>query len=205
MNVQDVRATLATVLDPEMPINIVDLGIVTDVRVHSDNQACTAHDADAPSVSHGSAPAIQNPKSKIQNPEACRVEVDITPTFIGCPALDVLREEIEWKLRTLGATDIRVRFVNDPPWSVERITDAGREALRKHGVTVPQRGSLQKTVGPDGSPIVPLTIGGSPAFAACPYCGSDQTHMESQFGPTRCRMIYYCDACRNQFEHMKPV
>lgn len=197
MNTEDVQAALATVLDPEMPINIVDLGIVTGVRIGG--EAAAREDVVG-------AASIQNPKSKIQNQEvgATDVEVTITPTFVGCPALDVLREEIEWKLRTLGAARVRVTFVNDPPWSVERISDAGREALRRHGVTVPQRGSLQRS-GQTGSPLVALTVAGSPTIADCPYCGSSDTRMESPFGPTRCRMIYYCSACRNQFEHMKPV
>jgi ring-1,2-phenylacetyl-CoA epoxidase subunit PaaD len=166
MSVEAVYSVLRTVLDPEMPINIVDLGIVADVRV--------LHDA---------------------------VEVDVTPTFVGCPALDVLRQDIGSKLRTAGAGEARVRYIHEPPWSVERISDAGRAALRAHGVTVPAHGSVDAA---GEAALVPLTISGVEAIA-CPYCGSQQTRQESRFGPTRCRMIYYCDACRNQFEHMKAI
>jgi ring-1,2-phenylacetyl-CoA epoxidase subunit PaaD len=161
-----VHSVLRTILDPEMPINIVDLGIVADVRC-----------------------------------DDAGVEVHITPTFIGCPALDVLRDEIVRRLRAAGAGDARVRFVHDPPWSVERITDAGREALRVHGVTVPQHGAARSLA---GTTLVPLTQS-SGAPVACPYCGSARTSMESPFGPTRCRTIYYCTACQNQFEHMKAI
>lgn len=194
---QKIDAILRTVLDPEMPVNIVDLGIVADVRVEGGE----------------------------------RVAVDITPTFVGCPALDVLRADIEKRLRSAGASAVNVRFVNDPVWSVERISDAGREALRQHGVTVPARGSVrpngpgccgasgvadsrekltnaanggsQTTATCPTTPLVPLTISAEPV--ACPFCGDRRTHLESRFGPTRCRTIYYCDACKNQFEHMKAI
>lgn len=129
------------------------------------------------------------------------VEVDVTPTFVGCPALDVLREDIITRLRAAGAREARVRFVHDPPWSVERISASGREDLRKHGVTVPARGSVASSQTPG---FVSLTVSGAEP-AECPNCGSRQTKLESRFGPTRCRMIYYCEACRNQFEHMKPI
>src|SRR5262245_30185204 len=111
------QSVLQSVLDPEMPINIVDLGIVADVR-----------------VSNG------------------LVEVDVTPTFVGCPALDVLRDDIVSKLRAAGAAAAAVRFVHDPPWSVERISAAGREGLKLHGVTVPARGAPSSSAG-----LVPLT------------------------------------------------
>lgn len=166
MNRHEVEAILRTVDDPEMPINIVDLGIVSKVRA-----------------------------------EGGAVEVEITPTFVGCPALDVLRATILDRLRAAGAADPRVTFVNDPPWTVERISDAGRAALRAHGVTTPERGFPRQLA---ASGFVSLTIS-SIESVECPYCGSDRTHLESPFGPTRCRMIYYCDACRNQFEHMKAI
>jgi ring-1,2-phenylacetyl-CoA epoxidase subunit PaaD len=157
---------LREILDPEMPINIVDLGIVERVEINGVD-----------------------------------VEVDLIPTFVGCPALDMLRNLVCAKLQALGAATVTVRFLNDPPWSVDRITDEGREALRAHGVTVPMRAASQLPAGPI---LVPLSRGGD-ARIACPYCGSTDTRMESAFGPTRCRTIYHCEACKNPFEHMKPI
>lgn len=166
ISLDDIRSILRTILDPEMPINIVDLGIVADVRC-----------------------------------DDAGVEIDITPTFVGCPALDVLRAEIVGRLRAAGAMNVQVRFIHDPPWSVKKISDDGRAALRVHGVTVPQHGTR---IGSAAATLVPLSI--SPAESvACPYCGSLRTNMESAFGPTRCRTIYYCAGCRNQFEHMKAI
>ncbi len=154
----EVLATLATILDPEMPISIVDLGIVENVQIVPLGPAADEH----------------------------RVLITITPTFVGCPALDMIRDQIRRRIGELPrVADVEVRFVNDPPWTVGRISPAGRESLRQHGVTVP------------------LTVGGAPRNIRCPYCDSPDTQLESRFGPTRCRMIYYCPACRNSFEHLK--
>ena len=165
---------LRTVQDPEMPISIVDLGLVEDVRVEAGSEGAT-------------------------------VAIDILPTFVGCPALEMIADQITDALRALDGVDrTDVRFVYDPPWSVDRISPAGRASLRDHGVTVPDRGSALPVPGHSGgfSPgAVELRI----SAVKCPFCSSDQTKLESMFGPTRCRMIYYCAACRNSFEHMKRV
>jgi ring-1,2-phenylacetyl-CoA epoxidase subunit PaaD len=171
----DVQAVLQTIPDPEMPISIVDLGIVHDVRLEP--LGC-------------------------ESARQLRAVVEIIPTFVGCPALHVLQRDIEQRVADLpGIEEVTVRFVNDPPWSVDRISDAGRESLRKFGVTVPSRNGPP----PSGDPVVQLTVSGKPETIACPFCGSDNTRLDSPFGPTRCKMIYYCEACRNAFEHLKRV
>jgi ring-1,2-phenylacetyl-CoA epoxidase subunit PaaD len=142
---------LRTIDDPEMPISIVDLGIVEDVR---------ADDAE-------------------------HVTVELLPTFVGCHALTFIEDEIRKRLQALPAVeavDVQVRY--DPPWTVDRVSPAGREALRRLGITVPAA---------DGEQPV------------CPFCGSADVQLESSFGPTRCKMIYHCNACRNPFEHLKRI
>jgi len=213
VTVDEVRDVLGTILDPEMPISIVDLGIVVDVRIRNADQNPARQ-------GRGEAPAVRS------------VEIDIAPTFVGCPALDVIRDEVRRRVGQLPAVaDVRVTFVNDPPWSVDRISAAGREALRRFGVTTPARGLAARAGGGadanagDASgmddaagggrrgTLVPLTVSAAlagpdtptPEAVACPFCGSTQTHLESAFGPTRCKMIFYCDACRNSFEHLKRV
>lgn len=149
---------LKTIDDPEMPITIVDLGIVDDVRI------------DAANPPH--------------------VDIDILPTFVGCPALPVIEETIRRKVgKLVGVGDVGVHFKFDPPWSVDRISAEGRASLKKYGLTVPHREEAAE------EPVAP----------PCPFCGSTQVHLESPFGPTRCRMIYYCETCRNPFEHLKRV
>ena len=93
-----------------------------------------------------------------------------------------------------------MRFIYDPPWSVDRISDSGRRDLAAHGVTVPDRGSTLGVPGHAGGAVELRT-----SVIPCPFCQSDDTTLESLFGPTRCRSIYYCRACRNTFEHLKRV
>jgi ring-1,2-phenylacetyl-CoA epoxidase subunit PaaD len=115
------------------------------------------------------------------------VEIDLLPTFAGCPALDVIREDVEAAIRKLTSdADLHVRFVNDPPWTTDRISLGGREALGAYGI----------------APPVLLRIGRKETVT-CPYCGSEQTTLESAFGPTPCRTVRYCSSCRNPFEGFK--
>jgi ring-1,2-phenylacetyl-CoA epoxidase subunit PaaD len=125
------------------------------------------------------------------------VEIELLPTFAGCPALDVIREDAERAARAVaGDRKVRVCFVYSPPWTSDRITPAGREALRSYGLTPPGEGLV----------IVPLASLGTTAVepVPCPFCGSTDTNMESAFGPTLCRSTHFCRACRNPFEAFKP-
>jgi ring-1,2-phenylacetyl-CoA epoxidase subunit PaaD len=125
------------------------------------------------------------------------VEVDLLPTFVGCPALDVIREEVEGAVRGIaGGREVRVRFVYSPPWTSDRITPDGREALRSYGLTPPGEGGT--------TAFVPLAALGAHQAATCPFCGSEDTVLESAFGPTLCRSTHFCRACRNPFEAFKP-
>lgn len=121
-----------------------------------------------------------------------RVEVDLLPTFTGCPALDVIREAVERAVGMIPHVQrVEVRYLLSPAWSSDRVTERGRAALQAFGIAPPRR------EGPAAA---------RPAQnVACPYCGSTATVLESDFGPTRCRTIYYCRACRNPFEKMKEV
>jgi ring-1,2-phenylacetyl-CoA epoxidase subunit PaaD len=121
------------------------------------------------------------------------VAVTMTPTFSGCPALDVIRHDIEAAVRGLGADQVTVRVVLHPAWSTEWITDEGREKLRQFGLAPPPRHA--------GDPV-------SVAFfdlTECPRCGSTNTSLRNAFGPTLCRMIWYCNECRDAFEQFKPL
>lgn len=110
------------------------------------------------------------------------IEIDLLPTFIGCPALDVIRLDVERAAAPFAAErPVRVRFVYDPPWTTDRITERGREALRGFGI---------------GPPLLQIRM-------PCPYCGSLDTIVESDFGPTLCRTVRYCNGCKNPFEGFK--
>jgi ring-1,2-phenylacetyl-CoA epoxidase subunit PaaD len=121
------------------------------------------------------------------------VSVTMTPTFSGCPALDVMRRDIETAVRGLGVEQVTVHVVLHPAWSTEWISDEGREKLRRFGLAPPPRHA--------GDPV-------SVAFfdlAECPRCGSTNTSLRNAFGPTLCRMIWYCNECRDAFEQFKPL
>lgn len=115
------------------------------------------------------------------------VRVTCLPTFVGCPALDAIREDIGKALTQIGATP-EVTFVYSPPWTTERITEDGRRKLEEYGLA------------PPGSRTLTLLSPGR-----CPFCGSGDTVLESPFGPTACRATCYCRACRNPYEKFKEI
>jgi ring-1,2-phenylacetyl-CoA epoxidase subunit PaaD len=121
-----------------------------------------------------------------------RVRVALTPTFAGCPAVEVMRAASEQRIRELGVENVSVQITFDPPWNSDRISPEGRRKLREFGLAPPRlHGSA-----PD---LVQLLI------VECPYCGSADTKLESAFGPTLCRAIHYCNHCRQSFEQFKPL
>ena len=122
------------------------------------------------------------------------VRVAFTPTFLGCPALEVMRDEMAERIRALGAEpEIVVR--TDDSWSTDRITPAGREQLRTSGFAPPT---------PRDASAPTLLQLQSNAFR-CPYCGSTDTRLENIFGPTPCRSLRYCASCRQPFEQFKTI
>jgi ring-1,2-phenylacetyl-CoA epoxidase subunit PaaD len=123
-----------------------------------------------------------------------RVRVEFTPTFLGCPALEVMRRAMEEKVQALGAT-AEVEVVADDSWSTDRISPAGREKLRAAGFAPP----APRAAGP--ATLVQLQ---SKAFR-CPYCGSRETRLENIFGPTPCRSLRWCESCRQPFEQFKTI
>jgi ring-1,2-phenylacetyl-CoA epoxidase subunit PaaD len=122
------------------------------------------------------------------------VRVEFTPTFLGCPALEAMRSQMEAKLTALGA-EPQIDVISDDSWSTDRITAAGREKLREAGFAPP---APREATAPK---LVQLQ---SKAFR-CPYCGSTETRLENIFGPTPCRSLRYCDGCRQPFEQFKTI
>jgi ring-1,2-phenylacetyl-CoA epoxidase subunit PaaD len=126
--------------------------------------------------------------------DEARVRVEFTPTFLGCPALEVMRAQMAERIAALGA-EPEVEVVLDDSWSTDRITREGREKLRAAGFAPPAPRA-------EGKPaLVQLE---SNAFR-CPYCGSRETTLENIFGPTPCRSIRYCSSCRQPFEQFKTI
>ncbi len=127
-----------------------------------------------------------------------RVSVQLLPTFIGCPAIGVMQEEIAARVGALGiAGDVEVTISFDPPWTSDRISARGREGLRLSGFAPPQIADTPGLIGLDDLAVLPI--------AACPYCSSRNTTLENPFGPTLCRAIYHCADCHQPFEQFKAI
>ena len=122
------------------------------------------------------------------------VQVEFTPTFLGCPALEAMKRALEEKVAELGG-DADVRVISDDSWSTDKITPAGREKLRAAGFAPPAPREASAPV------LVQLQ---SNVFR-CPYCNSTQTTLENIFGPTPCRSLRYCESCRQPFEQFKTI
>jgi ring-1,2-phenylacetyl-CoA epoxidase subunit PaaD len=125
-----------------------------------------------------------------------RVHVQLLPTFVGCPAIEVMRIQIGERLRELAIADrVEVEVSFATPWTSERISPAGRERLRRSGFAPPVIADVAG--GLDELAVLPI--------AECPYCGSRNTTLDNPFGPTLCRAIYHCADCRQPFEQFKRV
>jgi ring-1,2-phenylacetyl-CoA epoxidase subunit PaaD len=123
------------------------------------------------------------------------VHVELTPTFLGCPALEHMTRALTEKVSELGG-EADVAVVNDDSWSTDKITAAGREKLRAAGLAPPAPRPIA-----DASGLVQLQA----QVHRCPYCGSTQTKLENIFGPTPCRSLRYCESCRQPFEQFKTI
>jgi ring-1,2-phenylacetyl-CoA epoxidase subunit PaaD len=121
------------------------------------------------------------------------VRVEFTPTFLGCPALEVMRDAMADKVRGLGG-DPQIDVVLDDSWSTDKITPTGREKLRESGFAPPAPRAVAAPT------LVQLQRG-----FRCPYCNSTDTTLENLFGPTPCRSVRYCNACRQPFEQFKTI
>jgi ring-1,2-phenylacetyl-CoA epoxidase subunit PaaD len=119
------------------------------------------------------------------------VEVTITPTYSGCPAMDTIRSDVDHALREAGFGDVRVRTVLAPAWTTDWITDAGRRALAEYGIAPP---------GPRPNGPVRLTLN-----VRCPQCGSPSTRELSRFGSTACKALWQCRDCGEPFDHFKTL
>ncbi|MBR0710065.1 1,2-phenylacetyl-CoA epoxidase subunit PaaD [Bradyrhizobium liaoningense] len=118
------------------------------------------------------------------------VEVAITPTYSGCPAMNMIALEIEIALERAGFIRPKVRTVLSPAWTTDWMSEEGRHKLRAYGIAPPQASSSRRAL--FGEQTV-----------ACPQCGSDKTELLSEFGSTSCKALWRCKACREPFDYFK--
>jgi ring-1,2-phenylacetyl-CoA epoxidase subunit PaaD len=119
-----------------------------------------------------------------------RVEVAITPTYSGCPAMNMITVEIELALERAGFHDSKVHTVLSPAWTTDWMSEDGRRKLREYGIAPPLAGSSRRAL--FGVEQV-----------ACPQCGSIDTEVLSEFGSTSCKALWRCKGCREPFDYFK--
>jgi ring-1,2-phenylacetyl-CoA epoxidase subunit PaaD len=162
----DVRAVVADVVDPEIPVlTIEDLGVLRDVAMDP----------------------------------AGKVTVTITPTYSGCPAMDVIRQSIVEILQRHGHSEVDVRTVLAPAWTTDWISEAGKRKLREFGIAPPGPAGA----GPVFVELRPPAVG--LLDVRCPRCGSADTREVSRFGSTACKSLWSCNACLEPFDHFKAI
>lgn len=154
---EQIYSWLSAVTDPEVPVlTILDLGIVRDVAVESD-----------------------------------QVTVTITPTYSGCPAMDVIAMQIRMMLMSHGVKHIHIHQQLSPAWTTDWLSEDGKRKLKEYGIAPPQYQSKREKALFEED-VVP-----------CPRCGSEETELISNFGATSCKSMYRCLSCKEPFEHFK--
>ncbi len=120
------------------------------------------------------------------------IEVIITPTYSGCPAMDMIAVNIKSVLQEKGIHPVRVTSVLHPAWTTEWMTEEGRRKLKDYGIAPPVKGSFDKGA-----------LFASERTVECPQCNSSDTRMVSQFGSTPCKALYQCNSCKEPFDYFK--
>ena len=120
------------------------------------------------------------------------VKIEMTPTFVGCPALDLMQREITETLQARGIHKVAITVSFRQPWSSDKISEKGKLALKKFGLAPPPSAGIFQDID-------------LLEHVACPRCNDTNTELRNTFGPTLCRSIHYCHTCKEAFEQFKPI
>ena len=118
------------------------------------------------------------------------VTITITPTYSGCPAMDMISKEVVEALTNSGFINVEIKRVLSPAWTTDWISESGKVKLKEAGIAPPGKAT---------DPLISI----SPKPIPCPHCDSTETRLTSQFGPTACKALHFCDGCHQPFEHFK--
>ena len=122
-----------------------------------------------------------------------QTEIIITPTYSGCPAMDVIRANIKMELLANGFTNIKITTVLSPAWTTDWMTEEGKKKLKAYGIAPPNPKQL----------VCQTDLFAAEEAIECPHCHSYHTHRVSEFGSTACKALYVCDTCREPFDYFK--
>ncbi|MGV7218342.1 1,2-phenylacetyl-CoA epoxidase subunit PaaD [Bradyrhizobium sp. UFLA05-112] len=157
----------------------------SDLRQRAWNAAATVVDPEIPVLTIADLGVLRDVVV-----DGDRVEVAITPTYSGCPAMNMIALEIELALERAGFARPKVRTVLSPAWTTDWMSEDGRQKLRAYGIAPPQASSSRRA------------LFGEQAVA-CPQCGSVHTELLSEFGSTSCKALWRCKSCREPFDYFK--
>ncbi|HNP21575.1 MAG TPA: phenylacetate-CoA oxygenase subunit PaaJ [Panacibacter sp.] len=165
INIASIWRMLEAVTDPEIPVlSVVDMGIIRAVRIDETGL-----------------------------PNRPAVEITITPTYTGCPAMDVINTSIRLALIEGGITKHQIKTVLYPAWSTDWITESGKQKLKAYGIAPPQAKSTAPT----------MNLTEAEETIQCPQCNSTDTKLISRFGSTACKALYQCQDCKEPFDYFK--
>jgi len=122
------------------------------------------------------------------------IEVIITPTYSGCPAMKQMEDDVKSKLAHNGFTEIKITMVYNPPWTTDWLSEEAKLKLQKYGIAPPEENTSDKSF-----------ITGKPKSITCPRCKSKNTLLISQFGSTACKALYKCNECLEVFDYFKCI
>ncbi len=122
-----------------------------------------------------------------------KVTVTITPTYSGCPAMEVMEQDIRTALSDAGVSPVEVKLVHAPAWTTDWMTEETKQKLKEYGIAPPRK----------VSEVEQLVSIGKPEPVPCPFCDSVNTELKSQFGSTACKAMHYCNGCHQPFEEFK--
>ncbi|MEO5948357.1 MAG: 1,2-phenylacetyl-CoA epoxidase subunit PaaD [Chitinophagaceae bacterium] len=161
---EKIWSLLENIVDPEVPVlTITDLGIVRDVKVNNSSSG------------------------------EWGIEIVITPTYSGCPAMDMIAMNIRLALLENGYQNIKITSVLSPAWTTDWMSEEGKKKLKEYGIAPPN--PRQQVCNND--------LFAAAEAVQCPHCNSYHTHRISEFGSTACKALYQCDDCKEPFDYFK--
>jgi ring-1,2-phenylacetyl-CoA epoxidase subunit PaaD len=207
-SLEEIWAWLDSVSDPEIPIlSVVDLGIVRNVRWAEEGPDFTTEQTSP----------RENPTSvidgRLRRPGAQRTRrsdltllVTVTPTYSGCPAMAVIKNDIQRALLQRGISRVCIETQLSPAWTTDWMTERGRKRLHEYGIAPPEHEDcklglarvLHSPAQPDDGRSEARSTG-----IPCPRCGSSDTRLVSRFGSTPCKAFYTCNSCLEPFDYFK--
>ena len=125
------------------------------------------------------------------------LDVVITPTYSGCPAMNLFKEEILKTLNTNGYRNVKIKLIYHPAWTTDWMSKETRQKLKEYGIAPPEKSGT--------NPHNLALFQNEKKIVACPFCDAENTRLKSQFGATACKALYFCDACLQPFEHFKCI